>query len=581
MAVIEPSRPVADVAKTRFFYGMIALTAATKIWLILGFGMRAAGDAKADDRLFMVLADGILAGQWLGSYDHHTLVKGPFFSIWIVLSFLSHVPLLVSYQLLHLFACLLMVVALRPLMPRRTIQYALFLWLLFDPTMYSVMASWVVRASIYMPLTIMVLAGMFALVTRLDAGRRELSAWSIMLGATLAMFWTTREEGIWIVPGAMLALAYALVIIWMRRDDAIVKSAILMIPAAICASGVLAICTLNYISYDFFGMVEFKSSAFTRANGALMRVEHDDWNRFANVPQDVRMRVHDVSPAFAELQEFLEGPPGEAWGHGAEFWLDGGTPSPKDIRGGFFPWALRQAAAARGHHASASTATAYYDRVADEINAACDDGRLACGPASDSMTPPWRNEYIPLLLESLSLGLWKLITLDEVVVGELPSSGAVENQKIFADLGRARLTPEITGTESSNPLAHQARLDNYRFQALRILNECYKALIPIAVVCGVVAFVFAPIRTIRSRSVSPILVICVTLLACFSARMAILSFISVTSFEAMKMRYFTPIYPIVLLFIFLTIYHFGQTIALARQRARDARTEDHGPALDD
>jgi len=541
---------------------------AVKIWLVLAFGMRAAGNAQADDRLFVALAEHILHGDWLGPYDRFTLVKGPFFSIWIAAAFLAHVPLTLSYQLLHIAACGLLLVALRPIVPSGVGRLALFAVLLFDPSTYSAMASWVIRDAIYMPMTIVILACVVALLTRLHGSPRHLVAWSVGLGVVLAAYWTTREEGVWIVPGAGVALLFALVSVWRARTAAVAKSAVLLLPAALCAAGVFGVCALNQRHYGVFTVVDMKSPGFTQANGALMRVHHENWNQFASVPQEVRLKIYAVSPAFAELRGFLEGPPGVAWGHGGEVWLSGGTPSPVDIRGGFFVFALREAVAQRGYYRSAPEAEAYYARLAAEINAACADGRLSCGPERASLTPPWRPEYTALAARSAWKGLRMMATFGDVTVFNMPSAGPEDMMIIFEDLGRTRINP-LMGDTSAPRLRNQAQLDQIRFDHLNRLNAAYKFVAPYLTVLACAAFLAGCVLEVRARTLSPALVMMAVLLVSFAARIAILTIISIASFEAMKLRYFLPLYPMLLLFWFLSIQH-AVRLAVAAVRGRSA-----------
>lgn len=551
---------MADRFRHKALLACYVAAAASKIWLTLAFGMRAAADRQADDALFIALAESLVHGQWLGDYDRFTLVKGPFFPIWIAMMFYANIPLMLSYQLLHLFACILVVLALRPILPNRWLGLLLFVVLLFDPTMYSGIASWVVRAGVYVPLTMIVFACTVALLSRLDQRPGRIAGWSIGLGVTLAAIWTTREEGIWIVPGLAIAAVYGLVTVWRHRASALLKSTLLLLPAGICIAGVLIVCALNYSYYGIFNTVEFKNTAFKRAVGALMRVEHDDWNQYALVPQEVRERIYDVSPAFAELAPFFEGPIGQARGRAAERWLEGGTPSPQDIRGGWFVWAFREAAARQGYHATATEAEDFYSRVADEVNAACGDGRLTCGPERASLTPPWRDEYVPLLADSFLTGLVRMLMMDEVVVQNMPSTGSGESRVVFEDLGRTRLNPAWSIPGPGPRLPNQTNLNEFRFDVMEWLNRCYRFALPAAAILSFIAMLVIIVSDVRTRQLSPILVLIGVLFVSFAARMSILAMISVTSFEAMRLRHFAPLYPILLLFSFLALYQAGRIL---------------------
>ena len=65
-----------------------------------------------------------------------------------------------------------------------------------------------------------------------------------------------------------------------------------------------------------------------------------------------------------------------------------------EIRAGWFMWALRDATAQAGHYRIATEAKDFYRRMAGEIGAACDDGRLDCLPPRATVVPPFRTDYV-------------------------------------------------------------------------------------------------------------------------------------------------------------------------------------------
>ena len=58
---------------------------AIKLWLTRAQPVYAIGGAAHDDRLFLLLAESLIKGEWLGAYNQMTLAKGPFYSIWIAI----------------------------------------------------------------------------------------------------------------------------------------------------------------------------------------------------------------------------------------------------------------------------------------------------------------------------------------------------------------------------------------------------------------------------------------------------------------------------------------------------------------
>src|SRR6266851_3550357 len=117
--------------------------------------------APHDDLLFLDQAKALLDGQWLGKLDALTLIKGPFYPLFIAATQVAGIRLIAAEQWFYVASCGLFAVALTPWVPSR--------W-----------------------------GRALALAVR--------TAWALGLGFALSAFWLTREEGIWIVP-SLLALA--------------------------------------------------------------------------------------------------------------------------------------------------------------------------------------------------------------------------------------------------------------------------------------------------------------------------------------------------------------------------------------
>ena len=132
--------------------------------------------------------------------------------------------------------------------------------------------------------------------------------------------------------------------------------------------GVLTFCTLNYTHYGVFALSDFSEGSFAAAMGAMMRVDTDSTAPYLSVPADAREKIYDAVPELEPLAYWLE--------EDAQLQNDFRDPNLDDYRAGSFYWAIRRAAQFEGIYADAKTADAYWQTVADKINAACDAGTL-------------------------------------------------------------------------------------------------------------------------------------------------------------------------------------------------------------
>ena len=129
---------------------------------------------------------------------------------------------------------------------------------------------------------------------------------------------------------------------------------------------------------------------FMRAYQSLQAIRPDLPIRFVPVTREVRHKAYAVSPAFRELAPFLDGER-ENWG---AWWTRTTMGIDGEIGAGWFYWTLVEAAAKAGHFKTAWDAEAYFGRVADEITAASNDGRL-----------PSRLVLLPFIDPTISLWL--------------------------------------------------------------------------------------------------------------------------------------------------------------------------------
>src|SRR6185436_5736482 len=151
-----------------------------------------------------------------------------------------------------------------------------------------------------------------------------------------------------------------------------------------------------------------------------------------------------------------------------------------EILSAHFLWAFRDAVAAAGHYKSAPEAFAFYDRLAAEIDAACDAGRLSCLLPSASLAPPFRWDYVRDALALVPQGFLRLAGLGDGQVGSSASMGPHFLVALFAQLvGPVARAPEpsIRLLISAAPrvdvqfLVRSLGQSDYRFDIERIEDD--------------------------------------------------------------------------------------------------------------
>ena len=524
---------------------------ALKLWLVAAQPVVAHANASFDDRLFLALAEQILEGNWLGPYSQFTLMKGPMYSIFIVGAYLAHVPLPIAQHLLYLAGCGLLVVALRPCLNAKWQAPVLFTLLWWQPMSYFELD--VLRQNIYTPLTLLLFAGLIALQTRQRSFSFSRVGWGILLGVSAGAFYLTREEGVWIVPGAALLIGWAALSAWRARRKVWPFLGQISVATMFCLGIIGTVCTLNYHYYGWFGTVEFRASDFVSAYGALQRPISSSEIPYVPVTREVRLRLYEVSPSFAELRSCLEGPVGQEWANYSDY-LTGRPGEEGEIGGGSFMWALRDCVASSSHADNAKGALQFYRAIADEINRACDDGRAGpCRTRRDTMLPRSRPGQIPRLLEVVPGYTADFFLFRGFTAYPTESWGSSDLLELFQRLTRWRLAPSNEAPEINTGVSES---DQVRLGFLQILGQVTRWLCVLVVGAGIIGWLIGGFRSIRERQIGYLFFVSTAALGSALAVLAVNVLVHVLAFRNQGPTALHEGYPLLLLFGITALFAF-------------------------
>jgi hypothetical protein len=392
-----------------------------------------------------------------------TLAKGMFYPLFIVMAFALSIPLKIAEQLAYLGASSITAFMITRAAGRRWIGLLMFTGLAFNPVLWHHWLARVSRESLYTALSI----GLFGLVIlisfpELRRTRRNVAI-GLSFGVVWAAFWLTREESIWLLPACLVPIALGIgkmFVGWRRRlEHSVERKKLpellqpillpLFLGSIVWLLGIGLVASVNWHFYGVFRTNEFRSGGFVRAYGALARIEGSHFRRFVSVPLDARQKAYEVSGAAKELSNSLDGDQVNGWAaYGC--WIHP-IPAPCDQQA-WFMWALRDAVEGRGHYRSAIESEAFYTRLANEINYACDSGKIRCLPLRETFAPPFRWEYVGETLQSAKRYTGMVLDMGKGEVGVLPSVGSPQGLATFADITDEYISPPVGGTVQDFPL---------------------------------------------------------------------------------------------------------------------------------
>ncbi|MFO1062197.1 MAG: hypothetical protein U1E53_35150 [Dongiaceae bacterium] len=439
-----PVAPGAGPAGRRTAIAILAGLIVLHLVLSTGKTVAAFAHSYYDDLLYQAMAESIVRTGWLGPYGELTMIKPPGYSLFLAANYILGTPVLLAEQLLHAAAGLLFLRALRPLLPDLRWRVAIFAVYLFDPTATMGSADHLIRETIYTSLAVIVAAcGVGAFGAALQG--RAAAAWSVGLGLAGALFWITREEGVWLVPTVALLGAGAAWAAWRRSPRAMRRRRLAGLAAAIPAFAALNLghAAIHYGQYGVFATSEYRSGPFREAYTALLRVRQPVDEPFILVPAIVRQAIYRESPAFRSLAPSLE-----------RDWIGSSCrtyPNPHacgDLPGYSLLWAVRTAAAKTGHFASPAAMRQFFTTLAREVNDACAAGRLDCLPPRRTLMPPRGRAWVA---RHLPQALYRAVRLVVLFTGTGPEQVPSRPDEPFRDRVARFTHNEVAPAEGGPP----------------------------------------------------------------------------------------------------------------------------------
>lgn len=522
-----------------------AILVLVKLWFVSGQTIYALGAAIHDDKLFILLTEHILHGRWLGAYDQFTLAKGPLYSVFMAGNFWLGAPLLLTQQLFYLGACATLVVALRPWLHTAGLRFTLFAVLLLNPMSYDASnLARLMRQSLYTPLALFVIAGLVTVFARRRESPYRLLAPAAGAGLAFGAFWITREESVWLLPAIGLL---SLGLIGSLRHELRLRARALAFAVsaffAAFALPLLALGAMNLSHYGWFGSVEFRAAGFKNAYGALSRIAVGPELPHLIVTRQMREAAYTASPTFALLQPHLEGEIGAHWIERELY-----PAEDRQIRGGWFMWALRDAHAAAGLAPDAATALRNYQKIADEINAACETGLLPARPPRAGFFPRLtRADIGPLWHETLAY-LHYFGTFRGFTAYSPDSVGDYAELKPFRDYAGTHVS-HAPRTPDPLPPA-QSRLQRFQVASLETAGRLISSLIAWVGPCLLLIGLARTFESMWRRRVTFLFGLAIALFASVTAYLAINILITVTAFKNVSPGAMASAYPLYLIALF-------------------------------
>lgn len=497
-----------------------------------------------DDALMIEQADSILKGKWLGEYNCLTLVKGPFTPVFMAMANILHIPFLIAQDIFYILACALLICVLGKLIKNNAVKVIMFGFLIFNPIIFSTELCRTYRDGIYTALIIYMLAFTFGIYLNRKEKISKIFWYYIGLGFTIGSIYLCREEIVWLLP--YLVISQIITIFNIIKDKEVEykkrKLLLYLIPIAIFISMILSVMFLNYKYYGVFELNQYWGREFKEAYGALTRIIPEEEIEKVPVTSDALEKAYEISPKFRELKEYFDE---ETYN-----WAICGDGRIDEIQGGYFHWALIRAVESKGYYKDAQTANNFYQELADEINKACDEGKV------ESLKHKRVSNVIRYDLEDI----WKAFLkcgdtikyqYRMVLVKTKAIPNWIETEEDFAKIEKVK---EITLTDVITSQTYSSKSDKFRINIIEGIKKNYAKVNPYIFYESIIAAIgFIVITIIKKHKNTEEIIVLVGIAGIYLCRIFIISFTYVTMYtSAINVLYLSSTYVLQMLFSLLS-----------------------------
>lgn len=394
------------------------------------------GNSPHDDGWIVRRAVYFLHGQWMGPYDQYTLIKGVFSPLLLAFSIGIGATFQGLNTMLYCSACLNFTIAVRPILKRRWTQLFCLVILLFNPITYALQTGQrIYRNGISQWQLLLIFGSLIALFLRRKNSVRSLVKWALLGGIALGTFFQTREDGLFIYPFVIAAIAATIFACLLEKKLSWKRTMLIVLPLilAIAINGTVAV-----INYAYYGAAVSND----RDGGNYAKVMQDLYFIKPNAKEEALYQSEKYKTLYYNIyastvkKAFLASPTFKSaaqpiqsaiamWDNWDE--LKDGEPFADHIL-----FAIRDGVQGAGHYKSLPETEAFYGLVHKELEMAFENGSLEKrGISFSAMAAPLKEGDLAKTFSILPHMLKNIVRFDGVSSELVPASGPTKNIEAF------------------------------------------------------------------------------------------------------------------------------------------------------
>ena len=156
---------------------------------------------------------------------------------------------------------------------------------------------------------------------------------------------------------------------------------------------------------------------------------------------------------------------------------------------------------------------------------------------------------------------------------EIPEAGQVFKQQQVIILGRVQVFFEKVARMGKQYTAVIGIGEKVTHQVRRVLFDFYQFIFPVSLYLGLIAFAVMTVIAIKQRYFSVLFVISVAMWGAILVRLTILLLVHISSFPALKVLYFMPVYSLLLIASIISLYLLLQSYQAHYSRRKNRLNE--------
>ncbi len=422
-----------------------------------------------DDLLGVVVAQDILNGNWLGSWNNRTLLKPPGYSYFLVLCHYFHITPHVALHILYILASLYFIYVLSLILKSRfsaLLSIYIFAFLILNPFLFTQDFSRIYRLSLHTFLVYL----FFILIIHLYSFNRGLDIkllkfqnsikmpnkesllvyklFAFGLGLIYSFLVLTRVEAFWILYPALFMVLMLFIFLLINKRFRELKSifSISIIFVLAWQIPIAAVKQVNSVRYQSSVIENYYSGEFARAIKLWTSVKGYETLSIP-ISKDKREKVYEISKTANEISKYLEIPANTGWKiHNCQ------QTGECDESGPWFSFMLRDAVTEHFKITNELDFQQKFAEIANDIENACLVGKLECeniitlGGSPDIIKIPKK-----LIFNNMVIYLASLVNLNPATQIAYPSSLAYQGT-VLTWQNVTRITLDTSNTPKSGTI---------------------------------------------------------------------------------------------------------------------------------